>query len=214
MTMSIDPSAFSPIGEAIEDFKNGKFLIVMDDECRENEGDLIMAAQFMDLQKMAFLVRHSSGYICAPLSEERADELNLPLMLPASKQTDPHKTAYTITVDYKIGTTTGISSRDRAVTCLKLADLEAKPEDFSRPGHIVPLRAKRNLLSERQGHTEAAIELCRLSNLASAAVICELVRDDDGLMKRLDDCIQFSRQFGIKLISIKDLIAFVNSTGL
>ncbi|ODV61279.1 3,4-dihydroxy-2-butanone-4-phosphate synthase RIB3 [Ascoidea rubescens DSM 1968] len=186
----------------------------MDDEDRENEGDLIIAAEFIDQQKMAFLVRHSSGYICAPLSNERADLLNLPLMLPPNQQTDRHRTAYTITVDFKIGTTTGISSRDRALTCSKLADPNSKPDDFLKPGHIVPLRAHPNLLKERHGHTEAAIQLCRLTDLQDAAVICELVRDDDGLMKRLDDCIEFSKDFNIKLITIKHLIDYINSNNL
>lgn len=189
--------------------ENGEFLIVMDNENRENEGDLIIAAEFIDTVKMAFLVRHSSGYICAPLLNKRADRLELPLMLSKDVQTDRHQTAYTITCDHK-STSTGISAADRAATCNYLADDASKATDFTKPGHIVPLRAVDGLIKARQGHTEAAIELCELAGLKDAAVICELVRDEDGLMKRLDDCVSFGKQFGIKIITIDALLKYVS----
>lgn len=202
-------SPFTPIPEALEAFKNGEFLIVMDDEDRENEGDLVIAAELIDQQKMAFLIRYSSGYVCVPLSPERADKLELPPML--ADRTDRHGTSYTITCDFAQGTTTGISAHDRALTANKLASATSKPDEFLRPGHILPLRAKAGLLLERRGHTEAAVQLCELTKLQPAGVICELVRDDDGLMMRLDDCIEFASKFGIKLINIKQLVDYVTS---
>ncbi|TID29504.1 hypothetical protein CANINC_001899 [Pichia inconspicua] len=208
--MSETEVKFTPIPEAIDAFKNGEFLIVMDDEDRENEGDLIIAAEMVDTAKMAFLVKHSSGYVCVPLSTERADELNLPLMISEDKMTDRHGTAYTVTCDYAEGTSTGISAHDRALTARKLADKDSKPTDFLRPGHICPLRARPGLLRERTGHTEAGVHLCKLAGLQPAAAICELVRDDDGLMMRLPDCAEFSNQHNIKIITIKDLIQYLD----
>ncbi len=202
-------SEFASIPEALEAFKKGEFLIVMDNEDRENEGDLIIAAQHITTAKMAFLVRESSGYICAPISQQRADKLNLHYMVDQKEQTDRHGTAYTVTVDYKHGTTTGISAADRALTCQKLASDDVTADDFLRPGHIVPLRAVDGLVKKRQGHTEAALELCRLSGLSDAAVICELVREEDGLMQRLDDCVEFGKKHGIKLITIEALLNYV-----
>lgn len=201
-------SVFTPIPEALEAFKNGEFLIVMDDEDRENEGDLIIAAELITQEKMAFLVRHSSGYVCVPLSTERADQLELNPML--ANKTDKHGTNYTITCDYGLGTTTGISAHDRALTANKLADPTAKATEFIKPGHILPLRAVPGLLKARRGHTEAAVQLCELSNLQPAGVICELVRDQDGLMLRLDDCIEFSKTHGVKLINIKQLVEYIS----
>lgn len=200
---------FTPIPEAIEAFKNGEFLVVMDDESRENEGDLIIAAQHMTQEKMAFLVRYSSGYVCVPLSTERADELDLQPML--KDRTDRHGTAYTVTCDYAHGTTTGISAHDRALTARSLASAESKPDDFIRPGHILPLRAVPGLLQQRRGHTEAAVHLCQLAGLQPAAAICELVRDEDGLMMRLDDCMEFSKKYSIKIITIEQLVNHINA---
>lgn len=180
----------------------------MDDESRENEGDLIIAAENITQEQMAFLVRHSSGYVCVPLSTERADKLQLPLML--AQNDDRHGTAYTITVDYRDGTTTGISAHDRSLTARKLASADAKPLDFMRPGHILPLRAVPGLLNERRGHTEAGVHLAKLAGLQPAAVICELVRDDDGLMMRLDDCVKFGQEKGIKVITIEQLVNYID----
>lgn len=198
---------FTTIPEALEAFANGQFLVVMDDESRENEGDLIISAQHITTEKMAFMVRHTSGYICAPMSIKKADELELPLMLSREVMTDPHGTAYTITVDAKEGTTTGISAHDRALTCRTLAKSTVKPEELTRPGHVCPLRAMDSVLI-RDGHTEAAVELCRLCGLEEVAVICELVRDD-GAMMRLKDCWKFAEKFGLKLVTIADLVNHV-----
>ncbi|KAK6463990.1 3,4-dihydroxy-2-butanone 4-phosphate synthase [Scheffersomyces coipomensis] len=199
---------FNPISEALEGFKNGEFLIVMDDEDRENEGDLIISAELITQEKMAFLVRYSSGYVCAPLSTERADALDLQPML--KDRTDRHGTAYTVTCDFGEGTTTGISAHDRALTANKLADPTVKPQDFIRPGHVLPLRAVPGLLKKRRGHTEAAVQLCELTGLQPAAVICELVRDEDGLMMRLDDCVKFGKTHNIKIININQIVDHLN----
>lgn len=205
-------SKFSSVPEAIEAFKNGEFLVVMDDENRENEGDLIIAAEKIDQQKMAFLVRHSSGYVCVPLSTERADELDLQPML--KDRTDRHGTAYTVTCDFADGTTTGISAHDRALTANLLANADSKPQDFIRPGHILPLRAVPGLLKKRRGHTEASVHLCELAGLQPAAVICELVKDDDGLMMRLDDCEAFSKKHNIKLVTIEQIVQYIDANNL
>lgn len=200
--------SFAPIPEAIQAFKQGEFLIVMDDESRENEGDLIMAAELCTQEKMAFLVRHLSGYVCAPLSTERADKLELHPML--KDQTDRHGTAYTVTCDYSHGTTTGISAHDRALTVRLLANAESKSEDFIKPGHILPLRAVPGLLKKRRGHTEAAVQLTELAELQPAAVICELVRDEDGLMQRLPDCQKFAKEHNLKIITIEQLVEYIS----
>lgn len=205
-------SKFSSVPEAIEAFKNGEFLVVMDDENRENEGDLIIAAEKIDQQKMAFLVRHSSGYVCVPLSTERADELDLQPML--KDRTDRHGTAYTVTCDFADGTTTGISAHDRALTANQLANSDSKPQDFIRPGHILPLRAVPGLLKKRRGHTEASVHLCELAGLQPAAVICELVKDEDGLMMRLDDCEAFSKKHNIKLVTIEQIVQYIDANNL
>lgn len=188
--------------------KNGEFLVVMDDESRENEGDLIMAAELMTQERMAFLVRYSSGYVCAPLSTERADQLGLHPML--ENQTDRHGTAYTVTCDYADGTTTGISAHDRALTVKNLANANAKPDDFIRPGHVLPLRAVPGLLKQRRGHTEAGVQLCELAGLQPAAAICELVRDEDGLMMRLDDCVSFAKCHNLRVVTIEQIVDYIS----
>ncbi|CCE66260.1 hypothetical protein TPHA_0P01020 [Tetrapisispora phaffii CBS 4417] len=205
-------SAFTPIEDVIEHFKQNKFVIVMDDENRENEGDLICAAENITYKDMGFLVRHSSGYVCAPMSNKIADNLDLPLlrnMKYESFDDDRHGTAYTITVDYEEGTTTGISSHDRALTCRKLADPSSTPKSFLKPGHICPLRAVDGGVLKRRGHTEAAVDLCRLSGLQEVGVICELVKDEDGSMMRLDDCIEFSKKFNVPIITIDALVEYL-----
>lgn len=198
---------FATVPEVIQAFKNGEFVVVMDDDNRENEGDLIIAAQLTTQEKMAFLVRHSSGYVCAPLSTERADALGLNPMI--KDQTDRHGTAYTVTCDYSDGTTTGISAHDRALTVRQLANPALKSSDFIKPGHILPLRAVPGLLKKRRGHTEASLQLCELAGLQPAAVICELVRDQDGLMMRLDDCAVFAKEHKLKLVTIEQLVAHI-----
>lgn len=200
--------SFCSVPEAIQAFKQGEFLVVMDDESRENEGDLIIAAEKTTQEKMAFLVRHSSGYVCVPLSTERADQLDLQPML--KDRTDRHGTAYTVTCDYADGTTTGISAHDRALTARQLANPKSQPGEFIRPGHILPLRAVPGLLRKRRGHTEASVHLCELAGLQPAAVICELVRDEDGLMQRLDDCLKFGQKHGIKVVTIEQIVAYLD----
>ncbi|KAK9448789.1 3,4-dihydroxy-2-butanone 4-phosphate synthase [Limtongia smithiae] len=200
---------FDSISDALEDFRNGQFLIVVDDESRENEGDLIVAAVHTTTERMAFLVRYSSGYVCAPMTNARADELELPLMV--AKNSDRHGTAYTITVDIREGTTTGISAHDRGLTCRKLADEGTQSSDFMKPGHVVPLRAVDGGVLKRRGHTEAAVDLCKLSGLPQVGVIGELVNDSDGSMARRDDCLAFGKQHGIRVISIEDLERYIQS---
>ncbi|CCF59163.1 hypothetical protein KAFR_0G01290 [Kazachstania africana CBS 2517] len=209
-------SHFTPIEQALEHFEKNKFLIVMDDESRENEGDLIIAAEQMTEQDMAFLVRHSSGYVCAPMSNDTADRLDLPLMRTnmqyESFDDDRHGTAYTITVDVAEGTTTGISAHDRTLTCNALANPSSTAKSFLKPGHICPLRAVDGGVLKRRGHTEAAVDLCRLSNKQPVGVICELVNDRDGSMMRLDDCVKFSQQFSIPIITIDALVDYIKTS--
>lgn len=194
---------FAQIPEALEAFSNGEFLVVMDDEGRENEGDLIVAAEDMTTEKMAFLVKHSSGYVCCPTTNEVANKLDLPLMVEHLQ--DRHATAYTVTCDARMGTTTGISAHDRALTARKLADPRSKKTTFSRPGHMLPLRARDGGILERRGHTEAAVDLCKLTGKSLVGVICEIVRPQDGLMARRDDCLEFASFYGIKSITIEAL---------
>jgi len=202
---------FDSIEDAIKAFQNGEFLVVMDDESRENEGDLMLPAQFATTEKFAFLVRHSSGLVCLPIMGERLDRLQIPMMVP--KNTEPHRTAFTVSVDYAQGTTTGISAHDRALTARKLADpLEVEGQAFTRPGHIFPLRYNEGGVLKRGGHTEASVDLCILAGLQPAAIICELVRDRDGLMARRDDCATFAKEHGFKFITIAALIDYIKRT--
>ncbi|BGP21757.1 3,4-dihydroxy-2-butanone 4-phosphate synthase [Rhodotorula toruloides] len=202
------------VEDALEAFRKGDFLVVVDDMDRENEGDLIIAADRITQQQMAWLIRHSSGYVCICLPERRLAELDIPMMVEDNKE--KHRTAYTITCDYKHGTTTGISAHDRALTARKLADPSSKAEDFTRPGHLVPLRAVDGGVLVRRGHTEASVDLCRLAGLPEAGVICELVKPDDpnGDMARRDDCFTFARQWGLKMISIEQLEQYRREKGL
>jgi len=194
--------AFDPMEEALAAFGRGEFLVVMDDEGRENEGDLIIAASEVSTEKMAWMIKHTSGYICIALPAERLQELEIPMMVAENE--DPHKTAYTITVDYKFGTTTGISAHDRALTARALASSQSAPSFFSRPGHMVPLRARPGGVLTRPGHTEPGVDLCALTGLPRAGVLCELVNDnEEGSMMRRDDCRAFADKWGIKMISVE-----------
>ena len=195
---------FTPIPEAIAAIARGEFVIVVDDEDRENEGDLIIAADKITPEAMAFLVNHTSGVVCAPLTGDRLDELELPLMVAAN--TDPKKTAFTVSVDAVMRVTTGISAADRAATVRALVDPSTTPTDLSRPGHIFPLRAAPGGVLRRAGHTEAAVDLARLAGLNPAGVICEMVRPD-GSMARLPDLQAFAEEHHLALITIADLIA-------
>ncbi len=178
-------------------------MVVVDDEDRENEGDLIMAAQFATEEKLAFFVNHTSGVICAPVTEERADALDLPLMV--TNNTEVLRTAFTVTIDYINGTSTGISAHDRALTLRAMVDPEAGPGDFARPGHIFPLRARAGGVLKRAGHTEAAVDLARMAGLEPAGVLCEIVKPD-GTMARVPDLIEFAKEHDLVFISIADMI--------
>lgn len=211
-------SQFDSIEDAITSFRAGNFIIVLDDPSRENEGDLIIAAQDFTLEKMAFMIRHTSGLICAPLPPSLCDALNLPQMVPKSE--DPKRTAYTLSVDANSPlTTTGISAHDRALTCRTLAAENVRPEDLRRPGHLFPLRAREGGVRERAGHTEAAVEFCRLAGKRLVSAIGEMVVDGEvvagqalmrepGMMRR-DDCLAFGKQWGLKVCTIEALVKYV-----
>ena len=199
-------SIFDPIDEAITAIAAGGIVVVADDEDRENEGDLIMAADAATPEAIAFFVRHTSGVICAALPPRRCDELELPLMVPPADHADPFRTAFTVTVDLAHGVTTGISAADRAATLRVLAHPWRRAGDFTRPGHIFPLRARAGGVLERPGHTEAAVDLARLGGRLPAGVLSEVVMDD-GRMARLPDLRRFADTHRLPLISIADLIA-------
>jgi len=199
-------SPFDPIETAIAHIAAGGIVVVADDEHRENEGDLIMAADAATTEAIAFFVRHTSGVICAALPGDRCDALALPLMVPPAANADQYRTAFTVTVDLAEGTTTGISAADRAATLRALAAPATLPEQLNRPGHIFPLRARPNGVVERPGHTEAAVDLARLAGRQPAGVLSELVLDD-GRMARLPELQTFARLHSLPLVSIADLIA-------
>ena len=196
-----------PIEAAIEDFKQGKMVVVVDDEDRENEGDLIMAAQNASTSDINFMAKYGRGLICAPIEEGRAKELQLPLMVPPSSDGNGLSTPFSVSVDLKVGVSTGISCEDRAKTLRALAHEQYQAADFLRPGHIFPLIAKGGGVLERQGHTEASIDLCKLAGAFPAAVICEIM-NDDGTMARLPQLKSFADKWNLKLISIQDLIKY------
>ena len=195
---------FNTVEEAIEDIKDGKMVVVVDDEDRENEGDLVMAAEHVTPEAINFMARFGRGLICVPLSPERVGELDLPMMV--SNSTDTHETAFTVSIDAK-GTSTGISAYERAMTVSKVIDPEATPRDFTRPGHIFPLKAQEGGVLRRTGHTEAAIDLAKLAGLYPAGVICEIM-NDDGTMARVPELMEFVRQHDLKIITIADLIQY------
>ncbi|MBB4003146.1 3,4-dihydroxy-2-butanone-4-phosphate synthase [Aurantimonas endophytica] len=193
------------IEDAIEAIANGELVVVVDDTDRENEGDLIMAASKATPEKMAFMIRHTSGIICVPMTADRADRLNLPPMV--ANNLDPMRTAFTVSVDYKEGMTTGISAEERANTARALTNDNCTGNDFLRPGHIFPLIARDGGVLTRSGHTEAGTDLAKLAGLAPAGVLAEVV-NDDGTVKRLPELIPFAREHGLKIISIEDLISY------
>lgn len=193
------------IEEAIKDFKEGKFVIVVDDEDRENEGDFIVAAEKITPEKVNFMLKHGRGVLCAPLPEERCAELELTHQV--ENNTSMLGTPFTVTVDKLEGCTTGVSAQDRAATILALADPTSTPQTFGRPGHINPLYARSRGVLRRAGHTEAAIDLCRLAGLTPAAALIEIM-NEDGTMARLPQLEQVAKEYDLKLISIKDLIAY------
>ncbi|KAI3702196.1 hypothetical protein L6452_27923 [Arctium lappa] len=202
-------AGFSSIPEAIEDIRQGKMVVVVDDEDRENEGDLIMAASSVTPEDMAFIVKHGTGIICVSMKSEILERLQLPLMV--TRNEDKLRTAFTVTVDAKHGTTTGVSASDRATTIRALASKESKPEAFNRPGHIFPLRYREGGVLKRAGHTEASVDLAVLAGFDPVAVLCEIV-DDDGSMARLPRLRQFVEKENLKIISIADLIRYRRKT--
>ena len=197
--------AISKIEDAIAAIARGEIIVVVDDRDRENEGDLVIAAEAVTPQAIAFMMNHARGLICVPMEGERLDELDIPLMVP--RNTEVLKTAFTVSVDYIPGTTTGISAADRAATVQALVRDGVRPEEFARPGHIFPLRAHPNGVLSRPGHTEAAVDLARIAGLSPAGVICE-VANDDGTMARLPELEIFAERHHLHLITIEDLIAY------
>jgi 3,4-dihydroxy 2-butanone 4-phosphate synthase/GTP cyclohydrolase II len=200
---------FTTIEEAIEEIRRGRMLVVVDDEDRENEGDLLMAADKATPEAVNFMAKEGRGLICVPMTAERLDDLKIAMMV--SDNTAPLGTAFTITVDARRGVTTGTSAYDRAVTIRTLVDPYARPEDLTRPGHIMPLRAMPGGVLRRAGHTEAAVDLARLAGCFPAGVICEVL-DDDGGMARLGQLTELALRHGLKMITIKDLIAYRTRT--
>ena len=194
---------FAPIDDVIAAIGRGEMVVLVDDEDRENEGDLIMAAQHVTAEKLAFIIRHTSGVVVAPLTGDRCDELRLPMMV--DHNTESHRTAFTVSVDLLEGTSTGISAADRALTIRALADPNVGYQAFARPGHVFPLRAREGGVLKRAGHTEAAVDLARLAGCVPAGVICE-IQNDDGTMARLPQLIEFCKQHGLLLSSIAALV--------
>jgi len=192
---------FHTIKEALEDLRRGKIILVTDDENRENEGDFICAAQFATTENINFMATHGKGLICMPMSEEYVEKLKLPQMV--ENNTDNHETAFTVSIDH-ITTTTGISAVERSITALACVKEDAKPEDFRRPGHMFPLKAKKNGVLERNGHTEATVDLCRLAGLKECGLCCEIMRED-GTMMRTEELSKLAQQYQMKFITIKNL---------
>lgn len=192
------------IEEAIEDLKKGKTIIVVDDENRENEGDLVALAEHATPEVINFMATYGRGLICTPITEELAEKLDLHAMV--AHNTDNHQTAFTVSIDH-VSTTTGISAYERSTTILKMLEADAEKSDFRRPGHVFPLIAKKNGVLERQGHTEAAVDLARIAGAFPAGVICEIM-GDDGRMSRLDDLLKFAEVHDLKIISIEELVRY------
>ena len=197
-------NVYSTIDEALEDLRNGKIIVVSDDEDRENEGDLICAAEFATTENINFMATYAKGLICMPMSKEITNKLNLNQMV--TKNTDNHETAFTVSIDH-VETTTGISAVERSITALKVIDENAKPEDFRRPGHMFPLLAKEGGVLVRMGHTEATVDLMRLAGLKECGLCCEIMRDDGDMMRR-DDLIDFAKKHNLKMITVSDLIDY------
>lgn len=192
---------FNTIEEALDDLRAGKLILVTDDENRENEGDLICAAEFATTENVNFMAMHAKGLICMPMSKKYIKKLRLPQMV--EDNTDNHETAFTVSIDH-VSTTTGISAAERSVTAMKCVDENAKPEDFRRPGHMFPLLARKNGVLERNGHTEATVDLLRLAGLHECGLCCEIMRDD-GTMMRTPELHQMAEKYGLKFITIKEL---------
>lgn len=194
------------IEQGLQDLKAGKFLIVVDDEDRENEGDLVLPAQHVTPDAVNFMVTHARGQLCMPMMAERLAELEIP-MLPSRNSDSDLPTAFTMPVDYAVNTSTGISAGDRAATIRALIDPQSRPQDFIQPGHLFPLRYHSGGVLVRPGHTEAIVDLCRLAGLYPAGVLCEIMKDD-GSMARMPDLTPMAKQHGLNILSIAQLIAY------
>ena len=192
---------FNTVEEALAELRQGKIILVTDDPDRENEGDFICAAQFATTANINFMATYGKGLICMPMSEEFVRRLQIPQMV--TKNTDNHETAFTISIDH-VDTTTGISAAERSITALKCVEDDAKPEDFRRPGHMFPLLAKKNGVLERNGHTEATVDLCRLAGLKECGLCCEIMRED-GTMMRTPELIELAQRWDLKFITIQAL---------
>src|SRR5687768_434757 len=203
--MSVEQQVFAPIEEAIEDIRAGKMVVVCDDEDRENEGDLVMAAQFVTPEAINFMIKEARGLICLALTPDRCEELGLDLM--AAKNESPFETAFTVSIEAREGVTTGISAADRARTVQVAIDPATSPRDIVQPGHMFPLKAKPGGVLERTGQTEASVDLARLAGLNPSGVICEIM-NDDGTMARLKDLVPYCKRHGLKMITVADLIAY------
>ena len=195
---------FNTVEEALEDLRNGKIILCTDDPDRENEGDFICAAEFATTANINFMATHGKGLICMPMSEEYVRKLQFPQMV--TRNTDNHETAFTVSIDH-VDTTTGISAAERSITAMKCVEEGAKPEDFRRPGHMFPLLAKENGVLERNGHTEATVDLLRLAGLKQCGLCCEIMRED-GTMMRTPELIELAKKWGLTFITIKDLQAY------
>ena len=192
---------FNTVEEALEELRNGKIILVTDDPDRENEGDFICAAEFATTENINFMACYGKGLICMPMSEEYVRKLRIPQMV--QQNTDNHETAFTVSIDH-VSTTTGISAAERSITALACVSEDAKPEDFRRPGHMFPLLAKKNGVLEREGHTEATVDLCRLAGLKECGLCCEIMRED-GTMMRTPELMKLAKEWDIKFITIRDL---------
>src|ERR1700726_3990885 len=203
--MAENRSHFATVEEAVEEIGQGRMIVLVDDEDRENEGDLTMAAEKISPEAINFMSKYGRGLICLTLTEQRCDELHLPLMSPIN--TSVHGTAFTEAIDARVGVTTGISASDRAITILTAIDPKTKPQDLARPGHIFPLRARNGGVLVRAGQTEASVDLARIAGMTPAGVICEIM-NDDGTMARLPELVEFCREHGLKLLTVAELIRY------
>src|ERR1700694_5770145 len=197
--------SFASIEDAVAEIREGRLVIIVDDEDRENEGDLVCAAEKITPEIINFMARHARGLICLPLTEERCDELQLTTQV--SENTSFHGTAFTVSIDARKGVTTGISAADRATTILVAVDSQTRPQDLARPGHVFPLRAKKGGVLVRPGQTEASVDIARLAGLYPAGVICEIMIED-GSMARLPELVEFARTHGLKMIRVADLVRY------
>jgi len=196
---------FATVEEAVEEIRQGRMIVLVDDEDRENEGDLALAAEKITPEAINFMAKYARGLICLPLTEERCDELHLPLMSPIN--TSVHGTAFCEAIDGRLGVTTGISASDRAITILTAVDPKTKPQDLARPGHIFPLRARKGGVLVRAGQTEASVDLARIAGLTPAGVICEIM-NEDGTMSRVPQLVEFCKQHNLKMLTVADLIRY------